>query len=97
MNTNNGWVDSIVEQISGSYEPWLSCDDCFDHADAVLEDLLERDVPLPHEFAAHLRGCAACHDEMEALAELAAEADGLSAAASRAILRAQIYSATRSQ
>lgn len=90
MSTNGAWASSILEQLTEHFEPWLSCDDCFDGSDSVLEDLLDRDIPLPESFQAHLRGCSACRDEMETLAELAAEAHGLTAAASKAKLDAQI-------
>ena len=46
--------------------------------------------PCPRTFAAHLAGCAACRDEMESLAELAAVDRGIDPAEARERLDAQI-------
>ncbi|MGW9630206.1 hypothetical protein ACWGST_05845 [Agromyces sp. NPDC055520] len=62
-----------VARLTVNTEPWLSCDECFDQVDSALERLLGSDVPLTEEFGTHLRGCAACHEEAQALAELVAE------------------------
>lgn len=90
MNSQDSWTDAVLAQSFGPFEPWMSCDECFDRSDAVLEDLLNRNVPLPAEFCAHLAGCAACRDEMESLAELAAADRGLDPVEGRARLDAQI-------
>lgn len=90
MNTHDTWTEHILHQLTDRFEPWLSCNDCFAHSDSVLEDLLDRDMPLPDDFKAHLRGCAACRDEMQTLAELAAGTHGLAPAAARAKLDAQL-------
>jgi hypothetical protein len=90
MNSQDSWTVAVLAQAFGPFEPWLSCDECFDRSDAVLEDLLDRNVPLPADFRAHLAGCAACRDEMESLAEFAATDRGIEAAAGRQRLDAQI-------
>lgn len=90
MNSQDSWTGAVLAQAFGPFEPWLSCDECFDRSDAVLEDLLDRDVPLPVAFRAHLAGCAACRDEMESLAELAASDRGLDPVEGRTRLDAQI-------
>lgn len=90
MNLRSSWADALWEQAAGRFDPWLSCDGCFDRSDTVLEDLLDRETPVPDDFRAHLRGCSACRDEMETLAELAAGDRGLDAVAVRAQLDAQI-------
>jgi len=90
MNTQHPWTGAVLAQAFGPFEPWLSCDECFDRSDAVLEDLLDHDVPLPADFRAHLAGCSACRDEMESLAELAAVDRGLDPADGRERLDAQI-------
>ncbi|MCC6269679.1 MAG: hypothetical protein IT190_00205 [Microbacteriaceae bacterium] len=90
MNTQDSWTGAVLAHARLPFEPWLSCDDCFDHSDAILEDLLDRSVPLPAEFRAHLIGCPACRDEMETLAELAAADGGLDPAEGRKQLDAQI-------
>jgi hypothetical protein len=93
MNTHESWIGAVLAQALRPFEPWLSCDECFDRSDAVLEDLLDRNVPLPADFRAHLSGCPACRDEMESLAELAAADRGIDPAEGRARLDAQIHRA----
>jgi hypothetical protein len=90
MNTQGSWTAAVLAQAFGPFEAWLSCDECFDRSDAVLEDLLNRNVPLAAEFRAHLAGCAACRDEMESLAELVATDRGIDPADARKRLDAQI-------
>lgn len=90
MNTQDSWTGAVLSQAFGSFEPWMSCDECFDRSDVVLDDLLDRNVPLPGVFRAHLAGCAACRDEMESLAELAAADRGIDPAEARERLDAQI-------
>ncbi|HEY5222469.1 MAG TPA: hypothetical protein VIJ18_05390 [Microbacteriaceae bacterium] len=90
MNTQKSWTGAILEQATGPFEPWLSCDECFDRSDAAIEDLLDRRLPLPEDLRAHLRGCSACHDEIETLAELAAADRGLDQAEGRARVDVQI-------
>lgn len=90
MNTQNSWTGAVLAQAFGPFQPWLSCDECFDRSDAIVEDLLDRNVPLPAEFRAHLAGCAACRDEMESLAELAATDRGIDPTEARDRLDAQI-------
>ena len=35
MNTQNSWTGAVLSQAFGPFEPWLSCDECFDRSDAV--------------------------------------------------------------
>lgn len=91
MNSQDSWTGSVLAQAFGPFEPWLSCDECFDRSDAVLDDLLDRDVPLPADFCAHLAGCPACRDEMESLAELVAADRGFDPTEGRARLDAQLH------
>ena len=93
MNTQDLWAGPILAQVLGPFEPWMSCDECFDRTDAILEDLIDRNVPLPADFRAHLLGCPACRDEVESLAELAAADNGLNPAEWRERLDAQIQHA----
>ncbi len=90
MNTDSPWIDAVLEQASGRFDPWLSCDACFDRSDEVVEDLVERWMPLPADFAAHLRGCSACRDEATALTELVATECGTDAASARVWLETQL-------
>jgi hypothetical protein len=62
--------------------PWLSCDDCFEWVDRVVDGFVtDRFVSgsfaIPAEFRAHLAGCPACLEETGALVALVAEDDGL--------------------
>lgn len=79
-----------LEHFTSEIEPWLSCDACFDHIDAVLDDLLVRHVPLDAGFRAHLRRCAACHQEALTLLELAACDQGTDPALALARLEAEL-------
>ena len=90
MNTTDAWTAALLEQVSDRFEPWMSCDECFDRSDDVLGDLLHRGMPLPVAFGAHLAGCAACRDEFETLVELVAVDWGLDAAGARAQLDAHL-------
>jgi hypothetical protein len=90
MNTQHPWSRDVLAQAFGPFEPWMSCDDCFERSDAVVDDLLDHNVPLPVNFRAHLAGCGACRDEAQSLAELAATERGIDPAEGRARLDAQI-------
>ncbi len=90
MSTSDSLTAALLEQVSGRFEPWMSCDESFERSDGVLGDLLDRGLPLPEAFAAHLAGCGACRDEFETLVELVAADWGLDAAAARAKLDAQL-------
>ena len=57
--------------------PWLSCDECFERVDGVVEDFVYGAVAIPADFRAHLSGCPACHEEARMLVSLLAEDDRL--------------------
>lgn len=59
-------VDALVLDA----EPWLSCDDCFERADAYVEALLRDGTGSDPAMAAHLRGCPACAEEADTLMAL---------------------------
>lgn len=80
----------VLHHLAGRFEPWLSCDDCFDQADQVIEDLVIRGSPLPEPFQAHLRGCPACREEAETLAGLVAADNGIEPALALARLDSQV-------
>lgn len=65
-----------LQQLTAPVEPWMSCDECFDEEDAVIEDLVVHGRALNATFRAHLRSCAACHEEARTLVELAAQDAG---------------------
>lgn len=61
-----------IQRLTVTTEPWLSCDDCFDHIDAVVEGVLTQTVPMNDPFRIHLLGCSVCHEEASSLAMLTA-------------------------
>ncbi|WP_196811024.1 hypothetical protein [Arthrobacter sp. 35W] len=66
-----------AQRLALAAEPWLSCDDCFEQIDGLVDSLL---AGTPAGFAAlrsHLLGCAACGEEARALVLLVAAEDGL--------------------
>lgn len=73
MESQVGLSDGAIKRLTTNSEPWLSCDDCFDQADAAIEGLVAENVPLSREFSVHLAACPACHEEAVSLAELLAE------------------------
>jgi hypothetical protein len=87
--THRSWTPEVIEGLAGHFEPWLSCDGCFDVADRMVGLLLDGGQ-LPEEFRAHLRGCPACRAEAETLAELAAADEGIDPALAVARLEAQL-------
>lgn len=58
-------------------EPWLSCDDCFDRLDDVVEGILTQTRAMDEAFRVHLRGCTVCREEVLSLATLIAPDHGL--------------------
>lgn len=90
MSTADAWVTALVEQLSDRFEPWMSCDDCFDGSDTVLEELLDHGRALPDTYRAHVAGCPACLEELEVLAELAAKERGLDPALVRSRIEAEL-------
>ncbi len=61
-----------VRRLTTSSEPWLSCDDCFDQLDVVIEETLTRRSVMRESFRVHLRACAVCREEASSLAALVA-------------------------
>lgn len=66
-----------LERLTVDTEPWLSCDDCFEHLDTVIDALVHESRPLPERFRVHLAACAACEEEALSLATLIADDDQL--------------------
>lgn len=79
-----------VRRLTVCTDPWLSCDDCFDGIDSVVEGLLGRGESMDAAFRAHLLGCPVCREEAEALATLVATDHGLLPAAALRILDEQV-------
>ncbi|HET8600365.1 MAG TPA: hypothetical protein VFL99_08565 [Segeticoccus sp.] len=65
-----------ARRLTQDAEPFLSCDDCFDQVDAVVDDLLDGTGLPPAPFRAHLAGCPGCHEEAMALLALVAADTG---------------------
>lgn len=61
-----------VRRLTMASDPWLSCDDCFDLIDQVIEQTLTRRAPMSESFRVHLRACAVCQEEAHSLATLVA-------------------------
>jgi hypothetical protein len=61
-----------IRRLTAVTEPWLSCDDCFDEVDAVVEGILDRGEAISDAFRIHLLSCSVCCEEAEALATLIA-------------------------
>jgi hypothetical protein len=62
--------DAVVTSLIADTGPYLSCDECFERIDQYVDARSldpEHTDPAMH---AHLRGCAACLEEAEALLEL---------------------------
>lgn len=68
-----------IEQLTVDSDPWLSCDDCFEQVDRMIEIAMQRSVSLPEPFQVHLTSCAVCHEEARSLAALIAPDFALSA------------------
>ena len=75
-----------IDRLTADTEPWLSCDDCFEHVDVVIDALVVSSASLSEEFRVHLLSCPACHDEARSLAAIVATEHGLSPAAAVARL-----------
>jgi hypothetical protein len=69
-----------IDRLTADTEPWLSCDDCFDHVDVVIDALVVSSASLSEEFRVHLLRCPACHEEARSLAAIVADEHGLSPA-----------------
>lgn len=82
-----------VAALTVDSEPYLSCDDCFDQADAAIEGLLETGTALTAPFRVHLHSCAACHDEALGLATFIAQEHGMTAEEALQRLEAQVETA----
>lgn len=80
-----------VRLLTTPTDPWLSCEGCFDLMDVVVERLVSTPSdPGPDDeqelLRTHLRACAACADEVDALLELVCGEDGVDSSPARAAL-----------
>jgi hypothetical protein len=77
MTSRSQLTPDAVRRLTTVTDPWLSCDDCFDQLDVVVEDVLTRGLPMSRPFAVHLTGCSVCSEEARSLASLVAPEHGL--------------------
>ena len=66
-----------IDRLTANTEPWLSCDDCFEQLDVIIDGLLRSNEPLPEAFRVHLMACPACDEEARSLAALVGAGDEL--------------------
>lgn len=78
MTTHTPFSHEAVDRLLTDSEPWLSCDDCFDGHDAVVEQLLASNTPLTEPFRVHFNACSACLEDARSLAALIAPDHALS-------------------
>ncbi|NKZ04977.1 hypothetical protein [Actinomadura latina] len=97
MRDHEPLTPEAIDRLTTNTEPWLSCDDCFERVDAAIDAILGSDAPLPEDFRVHLLACAVCREEADALAALAADGTGLSAAQAVARLEAAVLEADARQ
>ena len=86
MTRPRALTPDAIGRLTAATEPWLSCDDCFDEVDAVVEGVLTQTEPMSEPFRVHLAACAVCHEEATSLAALTAPDYGLDAPAAVALL-----------
>lgn len=77
MTRRTSLTPEAIKNLTVQPEPWLSCDDCFDQVDAVVEGLLTGRAPMSEEFRIHMLGCPACHEEARGLTGLIAPDYGI--------------------
>lgn len=82
-----------VARLTIDSDPWLSCDDCFEQVDSVVEGVVAENIPLSAPFRVHLAACPVCHEEAVSLAELIAEDFNLSPEQAVARLEAAVEGA----
>lgn len=70
----------VIDRLTANTEPWLSCDECFELLDVVIDGMVVSSTPFSEEFRVHLLRCPVCHEEACSLAEIVAADHGLSPA-----------------
>jgi hypothetical protein len=84
-------TSEAIKQLTIQPDPWLSCDDCFDRVDLVVEGLLKGTAAISDEFRTHLLGCPACHQETQTLVSLVAAEYDVDAGLALAELEASVH------
>jgi len=85
-----------IHQLTLTTEPWLSCDDCFDDLDRVVEEVLARAGAMREAFRVHLMGCSVCREEAVSLATLIASDHDLDPSGAVALLASWVSDTARS-
>ena len=80
MNDQERPSPEAIHRLTANTEPWLSCDDCFERLDVVIDGLVRSNNPLPEAFRVHLMACPACDEEARSLAALVGDGDALTLA-----------------
>jgi hypothetical protein len=93
MNRPRALTPDTIARLTATTEPWLSCDDCFDDVDRVVEGVLTQTEPISERFRVHLRACSVCGEEASSLAALAAPDYGLDADAAAGLLDSVVHGA----
>lgn len=88
-------TSDVVHQMTLNTEPWLSCDDCFDDFDAVVEGALAQTGAMSEAFRLHLLGCSVCREEAISLATLAAPDLDLDPSHATALVEAAVNNVRR--
>ncbi|WP_173924106.1 hypothetical protein [Agromyces sp. Marseille-P2726] len=70
MNERVRLTPEAIDRLTANTEPWLSCDDCFEQLDVIIDGLTRSNLPLPDAFRVHLMTCPACDEEARSLAAL---------------------------
>lgn len=78
MTANTPFNREAIEGLLANSDPWLSCDDCFDGHDAVIEELLASNTQPDEAFRVHFHACPACLEEARSLVALIATDHDLS-------------------
>lgn len=80
MTNHEPLSPEAIDRLTANTEPWLSCDDCFELVDIVIDAMVISSTPFSEEFRVHLLRCAVCREEACSLAEIVAADHGLSPA-----------------
>ncbi|MEO6942290.1 MAG: hypothetical protein ABI124_04625 [Terrimesophilobacter sp.] len=80
MTNLESLTPDAIDRLTANTEPWLSCDDCFELVDVVIEALVVSSTPFSEEFRVHLLRCPVCREEASSLAEIVAADLGFSPA-----------------
>jgi hypothetical protein len=90
MTAAESFSAQAIERLTMSSDPWLSCDDCFEQIDALVEECLTGRGPVSLPLQVHLRACTVCREEAHSLVTLVAPEHGLDPARAAVALDAII-------